>query len=335
MATIQFKKGEEIGRYQGAPILSSGDWDLDKKKLSEKLPGFDVVGLESTLQKVFADRENGITPEVRSRYDELVSNPITSVQQKRAFDALTKAHPYLLGPKPPTKAPKTPEGAIGEKADIKKYIDDIVQAGNAKRLLENINESKKNVDTGPFAGRIFDASIPQFDEGGKNIPPGIIDGIISTLAPKKTGDMRTLAANIQAYTDYAQSKGGKALTKPEKDPLFSQIGTPYDDDPVFEKIQSQAMGNVDQYTLQKIKALKSLGLDENALMNLASSAMKESGGDSTLAPASTSYLQKLLKSGPANQPKQIDADTAKTFLQQAGGDKDKAREMAKQAGFIF
>jgi len=35
------------------------------------------------------------------------------------------------------------------------------------------------------------------------------------------------------------------------------------------------------------------------------------------------------------QPKQLDPDTARQFLQQAGGDKNKARQMATQAGYTF
>lgn len=38
---------------------------------------------------------------------------------------------------------------------------------------------------------------------------------------------------------------------------------------------------------------------------------------------------------PATAAKPLDPETAKKFLQQAGGDKNKAREMARQAGFTF
>lgn len=41
------------------------------------------------------------------------------------------------------------------------------------------------------------------------------------------------------------------------------------------------------------------------------------------------------KIGVYGAPKSLDATTAKQFLQQAGGDKDKARQMAKDAGYTF
>ena len=44
---------------------------------------------------------------------------------------------------------------------------------------------------------------------------------------------------------------------------------------------------------------------------------------------------KTTDQGDASKPKILDAITAKAFLQQAGGDKDKAREMARAAGYIF
>lgn len=39
--------------------------------------------------------------------------------------------------------------------------------------------------------------------------------------------------------------------------------------------------------------------------------------------------------GNGQQPKQLDANLAKQFLQQAGGDKNRARELARQAGYSF
>lgn len=41
------------------------------------------------------------------------------------------------------------------------------------------------------------------------------------------------------------------------------------------------------------------------------------------------------KMGVYGAPKSLDATTAKQFLQQAGGDKDKARQMAKDVGYTF
>lgn len=42
-----------------------------------------------------------------------------------------------------------------------------------------------------------------------------------------------------------------------------------------------------------------------------------------------------LVSGVSNQPKQLDANTAKEILRQAGGDKNKARQIAQSQGYTF
>ena len=56
----------------------------------------------------------------------------------------------------------------------------------------------------------------------------------------------------------------------------------------------------------------------------------------TNAPAGTgtNYVSRLKEPAPAG-PKVLDKTTASTFLKQAGGDKEKARQLARDAGFTF
>ena len=46
-------------------------------------------------------------------------------------------------------------------------------------------------------------------------------------------------------------------------------------------------------------------------------------------------LKPEAKGAAPKTAKKLDADTARTFLQQAGGDKAKARQLAKDAGYEF
>lgn len=65
---------------------------------------------------------------------------------------------------------------------------------------------------------------------------------------------------------------------------------------------------------------------------LASAKRMAAGASGTNAPTTmTNMPQRDIRQGG----KPLDPDQAKAFLQQAGGDKEKAREMARQAGFQF
>jgi hypothetical protein len=57
-------------------------------------------------------------------------------------------------------------------------------------------------------------------------------------------------------------------------------------------------------------------------------------GGAAAAPATPATpVNRPFGSGPASAPKPLDRDTAMKFLQQAGGDKQKARKLAQEAGY--
>lgn len=65
-------------------------------------------------------------------------------------------------------------------------------------------------------------------------------------------------------------------------------------------------------------------------------ALKSVGGligPENQAQFNQAYMEYI--NGTLGQKKQLDENTARQFLQQAGGDKDKARELARQAGYSF
>jgi hypothetical protein len=51
-------------------------------------------------------------------------------------------------------------------------------------------------------------------------------------------------------------------------------------------------------------------------------------------PVTDANIQSVI-SKLAGQVTNLDADTARKFLEQAGGDKNKARELARAAGYVF
>jgi len=55
----------------------------------------------------------------------------------------------------------------------------------------------------------------------------------------------------------------------------------------------------------------------------------------TAPPISAATGNDVAPAAAAATPKKLDQGTAKQFLMQAGGDKNKARQLAREAGYVF
>jgi len=77
---------------------------------------------------------------------------------------------------------------------------------------------------------------------------------------------------------------------------------------------------------------KNLQLRENSLKSIKASGMS---GDTSFSTRGEEEKKTTADTTTPKPPKQLDASTAKQYLQKANGDKAKARELAKQDGYTF
>lgn len=93
----------------------------------------------------------------------------------------------------------------------------------------------------------------------------------------------------------------------------------------------------DLMELELKKSAQGLKIHEMATKYAQNATMTGTGGPDNkeaFDAAYTEYVKKLTGQG-GGEGKQLDPGTAKGFLQQAGGDKNKAREMARAEGYVF
>lgn len=89
------------------------------------------------------------------------------------------------------------------------------------------------------------------------------------------------------------------------------------------------------YQVQQLILAKARLKDEEDSRKITDT-MRENSPDYKMAIADRSESgDEASADASSNGSKQLDADTARQFLQRAGGDKDKARQMAKDAGYSF
>lgn len=171
-------------------------------------------------------------------------------------------------PKPEKK--NAPPSMLAGSADIKKYINDLVAANEANRVIGNVEKAKVGVNTGPWAAKVFDATVPQYDNEGNLKSPDFVDSVISTVAPNKTKNIRMLDAAVQGFSDYAFEKGGKSLTGSEKTSIFNQRPNIYDDDNVFTDVLNKSKGDLGSFISGRVNTLKGLGYKEEDILKLLS-----------------------------------------------------------------
>lgn len=101
---------------------------------------------------------------------------------------------------------------------------------------------------------------------------------------------------------------------------------------IYERAKAEAESTRKEYELYHAERTKkvSKGIDEASIRNLAAQfAGKKVGGTGAPTPAAA------VTPAPAAQGKKLTPEKAVEFLQAAGGDKDKARELARKDGWSF
>lgn len=252
---------------------STGDIKKDIELIRENFPDVDVSALEESLLnggdfsgELASPEKNQLKTEFES-LQSAVNDAIASGDTKRV-SFTSKSMKAWLDSHPDFKKDQAGPKPLSEKADVRKYVNDLIAADDANRVLESIRSAKQGVNTGEWRGRLFDSSVPQYDQAGNQKPAGLIDSAITTIFPKDTEKMRLLDAALQRASNYAFEKGGKSLTGSEKTAIFNQVPNRFDDDPVFDNVLTQSRQDLDQFIDNRVKVLKGLGYNEDSILNL-------------------------------------------------------------------
>jgi hypothetical protein len=108
-----------------------------------------------------------------------------------------------------------------------------------KRIAELFNEVK-GAPIGPWQASFFDTQIPNFNESGKlKEPSGIIDYLITKIAPEKTKKLATLASNLSDAQKIAFDIGGKTVSGTEAPITFGSFPTIYQEPDTFNNILNE------------------------------------------------------------------------------------------------
>ena len=155
-----------------------------------------------------------------------------------------------------------------------------------------------------------------FEPGGKGVlsnlkrtyqqasvdQPGMFGRLLTSTNP----NLQAIQSELNSVRRYAFGEGGKNLTDTEKNIVFALLDTTgKSDNQIIEDHQ---------------KAIQILRAKEQIALGGANAVSQNMVGS---------------VNNQNNQPKQLDPQTAQQILQQAGGDKDKARQIARSQGYSF
>jgi hypothetical protein len=167
MGMISLKKGDVIGTYQGQDILSTGDWELDKKLISENIQDLDVGALEQALSNQNTQPSDMgtalVEPEseasggyqmpdnIKQLFDEayLISDPkIQGKKLENASKIWSAVKDTLPRPAAENKLGSLSTGEVNDLNTLRDAMDIL------PKLLELKNSGFKGegIDTGPIVG---------------------------------------------------------------------------------------------------------------------------------------------------------------------------------------
>lgn len=190
----------------------------------------------------------------------------------------------------------------------------------------------------PLAGQASGPQ-PQYDEDGKilgySIPSGNGKSVFKPTAAQPTGELKPVTVNGKTVQGFGMDEKGLVHD------LRASTSKP---DAGTDPVQAQALRTA-QRTIVNLKAAKAAGMTRVKL-DPNTGAVKDAGmfsrfgaGDPVddLIKTQQGRLKDLQSdtSAGASEGGSLTPEKAAQFLQQAGGDKDKARQMAKDAGFTF
>ncbi len=149
-----------------------------------------------------------------------------------------------------------------------------------KRIAELFNEVK-DAPIGPWKASLFDTQIPNFNESGKlKEPSGIIDYLITKMAPEKTKKLATLASNLSDAQKIAFDIGGKTVSGTEAPITFGSFPTIYQEPDTFNNILNEYKKDLLRDKNEQLKYLKNVGVSDSILRQY----MQSQGQENSISP---------------------------------------------------
>ena len=327
-------------KYVGVPEMEKHrdllfkEWQTGKANLADQylslLQGSGGIRPEQQGQLLETFARSGGTPELRSaamkRLEEMAK--LRETQAKGQKDEKTanlqfigldteSQKPILFNPKTGgTALGELPSGAKGIAPKITKPLptvaqDNLTASQNAWRTLKTMEDALGQ--TGLIKGWVSRGQAKLgYNEAARNFlaaerqftlfAQSLIKGVPSNY------DISVLVRTLPSLTEQPETN------KSRIDASRAMIKTALQDTLAYFK------GVGYQIPKNTLSFAKSVGIDPNSITPW------DGEGDP---------LQNTMNATTEKSGKQLDATTAQKFLQEAGGDKNKARELAKQAGYSF